>query len=317
VSALREVTSLEEIPVFFPAGEQTLFGIFTRPTVEPLGVAAIVLPGGGGTRLTTNRNRFSVTLCRRLAALGYHTLRCDFRGAGESTGTADALRLDHPFVDDVDGAVRWVQQQGVSNFVVVGSCFGARTALSYAPQCSGIRGVVLISAPVRDYREGEKQVTRMAQEWSIWRYAGRALRIRTLKGLLDQKHRKTYAKVARAKLRAVVAKNQGSSQSRSGDGVSPNFLEPLAFLADRSLPVMLIHGDGEPAHREFLDVQTGSVGDLLKRPSARIEVRTAPAPVHGFTAVASQKKVIDLIVDWFSRQRSVLSGEETENKEKR
>lgn len=307
MTSVRQAGSREEIPAFFPAGEETLFGIFTRPTVHPIGVAVIFLPGGGGTRLSTNRNRLWVRLCRRVASLGYHALRCDYRGAGESTGTADKLRLDQPFIADIDGAARWVERQGVSKFILVGSCFGARTALTFAPQHPGVRGLVLISPPTRDYGEGERQVTRMAHEWSIWEYVRRSLRPRTIKGLFHGDRRRTYAKVARAKWRVGAERRRKDSLKQETVGFSRNFLDPFREVIERKVPVMVIHGEGEPTHGEFQEAITGPVGKLLERAGSMVEVLVAPAPVHGFTAVRSQDAVADLVGDWLDRQRKELS----------
>lgn len=307
MTVVQQASSRDEVPAFFPAGRETLFGVFTRPTVDPIGVAAIALPGGGGTRLSTNRNRVWFRLCRRLAGEGYHALRCDYHGAGESTGKEESLRLDRPFIDDVEGAVRWVEGQGVSDLVLIGSCFGARTALSYAATAPAVRGLVLISAPVLDYEEGEATVTRLAHEWSIWKYLRRSLRPRTLKGLLDRDRRRTYAKVVRAKLRVVSGKRRGRWTRDDAAGAGSNFLDPLSALVERKVPMLFIHGDGDSIHREFTQEKAGRLGKLLERAGRVVEVRTVPDPVHGFTTVRSQDSVLDLIVDWLVRQRDALS----------
>lgn len=307
MTVMSQASSREEVPAFFPAGEETLFGIFTRPTVDPLGVAAIALPGGGGTRLSTNRNRVWVRLCRRLAGLGYHSLRCDYHGAGESTGREESLRLDRPFIPDVEGAVRWVGEQGLSEFVLIGSCFGARTALSYAARVPGVRALVLISTPVRDYEEGEATVTRLAHEWSMWRYIRRSVGPRTLKGLFDRDRRRTYAKVARAKLRVLSATRRGRSARSGVAEVNANFLDPLSSVLEREVPVLFIHGEGDPIHREFDQERAGRLGQVLNRGSRLVDVWTVPDPVHGFTTVRAQDAVVDLTVDWLARQREALS----------
>lgn len=138
-------------PVFFPAGGERLFGVFTAPSGDAHGTAVTMLTGGGYIT-STHRNRLYVRLARRLAGLGYHSMRFDYRGTGESTGTIDGFLLDQPFVEDVLGAVEWVEGQGVVRHVLVGSCFGARTALAAADHVSGLDSAVLLSAPVRDIR---------------------------------------------------------------------------------------------------------------------------------------------------------------------
>ncbi|MDP8957906.1 MAG: alpha/beta fold hydrolase, partial [Actinomycetota bacterium] len=140
------VSASEEIPVFFPAGGETLFGILTRPVGEPKGVGVVLL----AVRATFHRNRVAVLLARRLAGLGFHVLRFDYHGLADSSGTA-TFHLDQPFVEDVEGAVRRMRQEGVERFVLVGQCFGARTALAAAARLDGIAGVVLVALPVLDW----------------------------------------------------------------------------------------------------------------------------------------------------------------------
>lgn len=301
-----EAPLAEEEPAFFSAGSETLFGILTRPNVKSLGIAVVMLPGGAGTRLSSNRNRLSVRFARRVSQLGYHAFRFDFHGAGESTGAEEFLRLDQPFVDDVDGAVRWLRQQGVSRFVLIGSCFGARTALASASRLSGVRGAVLISPPVRDYGEGERVVTRLANDWSIWRYLGRALRPRVLMGFFTRDRRPVYAKAARLKWRSLQSRLRVGSRAE-GEGVaSPKFTEPLMNLLERRIPVLILYGDAEESYQEFRQARRGRLAALLE--GADATVSTLPGSVHGFTSVEIQDAVLDVVADWLARQRDSLIG---------
>ena len=105
-------TADDETVTFLEAGAETILAVATNPTAEPLGVGVVVLPGGGAP-LTTGRNRFAVRLCRDLASSGFHTIRLDYHGAGESTGSISRLRLDQPFVEDAEAAIRFLRLQGI------------------------------------------------------------------------------------------------------------------------------------------------------------------------------------------------------------
>ena len=92
-----KVDPRHELPLYFPAGDETLFGIVTR-AVTTTGDGAILLTGGGATAPSTNRNRVSVHLARRLAVRGVSTLRFDYHGIGESAGVlAGAPKVDEPY----------------------------------------------------------------------------------------------------------------------------------------------------------------------------------------------------------------------------
>ena len=304
-----------EIPVFFPADGETLFGIFTTPADEAVGTAVIVLPGGS-TPLTTDRNRISVRLCRRVASQGYHAMRLDYHGAGESTGSLGWLRLDRPFADDVKGAVRWIERQGVRSTVLVGSCFGARTALSAAAETAGIRGVVLVSVPVRDHAMGARASNDAALEWSLWTYLKRTLNLRVIRGLFDRRHRHVYRKYARAKLRRVSARLRGRNDRGSPDApdglglASPHFLTPLASLVERGVPVLLVFGTSEGHRKEFDRAMAGRLGEIVQRGGRSIEVLLLPGRVHGFRSAVLQDAVIDVIGDWLGRLHAPTSSAE-------
>src|SRR5688572_5780835 len=99
----REATTADEILAFIPAEDAQLFGVLTQPTVEPNGLCVIILLGGI-FNLSVNRNRLTVRIARRLASQGYHVLRLDQHGVGESSGTVTESRLDKPWVEDVTAA---------------------------------------------------------------------------------------------------------------------------------------------------------------------------------------------------------------------
>lgn len=139
----------DDIPAFFAVGDETLFGVLAEPVGGENGKTVTMLTGGGYVT-STHRNRAYVRLARRLTALGYRSFRFDYHGTGESTGTVDAFNLEEPFVEDLRGAISWLEGRSLTQHVLVGSCFGARTALAAAPEVEELHGVVLISPPVRD-----------------------------------------------------------------------------------------------------------------------------------------------------------------------
>jgi pimeloyl-ACP methyl ester carboxylesterase len=181
-------TTANETPVFFPAGDQTLFGVLTRPTSEPNGRVVVFLAGGGHTFL---HRRVAVRLSRRVAEMGFHGFRFDYHGVGDSSGEVTGYRLDRPFVDDLMGAVRWLRAQGFNDFIVVGSCFGARTALAAAPQIEGLERLVLLNLHVRNIKRGEGAVT-VPETWSRMDVIRRVSRADVLRSISDREKRRSY-----------------------------------------------------------------------------------------------------------------------------
>ena len=137
--------TLAERAVSFPAAGAMLFGVFTpdeRPRIADLAVLVLPEAISAGMR---GQNAMTVRLARALADAGYTSFRLDYHGIGESPGPLPAVRRDEPFLDDVDGAFEWLRGEGYERFIVVGSCFGAHTALLAVPGRPHICAVALLS----------------------------------------------------------------------------------------------------------------------------------------------------------------------------
>lgn len=290
---IEMATTHNERPVFFSAGAEDLFGIITEPTAEPRNVALILLTGGAVP--APNRNRLSVRIARRVAALGFHTLRFDYRGVGESTGVTESYRLDRPFAEDVLAGVRCLEAQGIQGFALAGTCFGARTALASVDRISRLRGVALLAPPVRDFEMGTVAI----EAKPTAHYVKRALRLRTMRRLLDPDRRRLYGRMARTKLSAV-ARSSRVVPGPARDEVSPRFAEPLAQLASRGVPVLLAYGSDDEFYGPFREARP-KLAALLEVPGARVEERLVPGRIHGLSRLAVQDEVANLIEDWLPR----------------
>jgi pimeloyl-ACP methyl ester carboxylesterase len=292
-----EAGSREETPLFFPAGEATLFGLLTAPTGDPSTIAAIALAGGWyGT--STGRNRLLVRICRRLAGAGHHALRFDYRGVGDSSGSIDRFRLDDPQTEDLGGAVRALEARGLSRFVLVGVCFGSRTALAGAASVAGLEGVVLVLPPVSGEIRGP------AGESSPWTLLRRALRLEVVTGLFDPHLRRMYTKVAKKQWQRLTGK-LGPPGPRPKPAEEPSagrdFLRSLEELVARRVPVLFVYGAEDGSYAEFLRARKGRFGQLLDRAGPQVEIAVLEGPLRGFAWVETQDLLIDRIVEWTSR----------------
>jgi pimeloyl-ACP methyl ester carboxylesterase len=300
VDGVRVATSEQETPVFFPAGADTLFGVLTEPIGEARRSAAMLLVGGGS--IATNRNRLFVPLARRLSAEGFHALRLDYHGVGESTGVlARAPRVSEPFLTDLQGAVGWVRERGTDRLLLIGSCFGARTALSAAPELAGVQAVVLISPPLRDLAMDEEVGTRLAYRVKGRHAIRRALSPRSLRAWRDPAARRTYLRFAKVKARMLWRLPARMARRGADDSwVSRALLEPIQALARRRVPVLLIYGTRDYHYDDFLIAQPGRLGKVLKG-APLTELVVLEGPVHGFPRVDVQDRVLDVIYDWIER----------------
>jgi pimeloyl-ACP methyl ester carboxylesterase len=292
-----------EVPVWFPAGENALFGILSRPPATHRGTAVVTLSGGGTSAPAPNRNRLSVRLGRVLASRGFPTLRFDYHGVGESTGVLERTpSVDEPYLADLEGAVRVVKDLGMERVSLLGFCFGSRTALSYASTLPGLQALVLESPPLRDLPLGDEPGTRLAERVGLWEGLRRALRPRTVRGLFHPARRRSYALYAKGKLRAGARRLRRVVTGAPDDieWLTDNFVEPLRELGERRVPVLLIYGTEDHHYEDFVVARTGRLGAVLDQ-SPLTEVAVVEGLVHGLTRVEIQERVAELALDWITR----------------
>jgi pimeloyl-ACP methyl ester carboxylesterase len=287
-------TTRGEYPVFIPTeGGEELFGIVTEPLGAPKRVALIMLWGGGGG--ATGRNRILVRIARRVAALGYHALRLDYHGVGESSGEVEFFRLDRPFVDDVLAGVRCLEERGVREVALAGWCFGARTALASADRIPELRGVALFNAPVRDFSATHYLKSALSPE---------AL----LRGLVDARSRRKYRHIAGTKLRAAIRSRSSPVATRqAADGISPLFSDPLARLAARGTPVLLSWETEHKGYDAFCEVRP-ELARLRDSTGAPLEEHVIPGVFHGETGLAVQDEVASSLEGWLLSLDAVPGG---------
>ncbi|MGH9247615.1 MAG: alpha/beta hydrolase [Acidimicrobiales bacterium] len=287
---------VEESPVYFPAGDHDLFGIVTSPPGDRLGLGAVLLSGASWTP-SPGRNRIWVRLARGLADAGIHAIRIDYQGVGESSGELLRYRMADPLADNVLSAVECLRERGVSDVVLLGTCYGGRAALAAATEITGLRGVAAYASPLRDY-EMKDRITSLPGSW----YMQRAARWRTIKGLLDPEKRQTYRTAARRKLGRVVrgAKRRDGRGGNGFEWTSPFVLAQLRELVDRRVPVLLVFGEDDDMYLEYRQGRSGPLGDLVRSAGDLLTVQVEPGKVHGLRTNTVQERVIAVTIEWLA-----------------
>jgi exosortase A-associated hydrolase 1 len=165
--------AMEEALLFACRGE-TLVGIVNIPSVpDPHGVLIVV----GGPQYRAGSHRQFTLLARYLGQEGIASFRFDYRGMGDSTGTA---RTFEGAQDDIRGAIdSFVARVPALKAVVIwGLCDAASAALFYAQNDARVSGLVLLNPWVRTEqgvaraRLRHYYVARLLQG-SFWRKLGR------------------------------------------------------------------------------------------------------------------------------------------------
>jgi pimeloyl-ACP methyl ester carboxylesterase len=293
-----QVESRKE-PVFFPAGDETLFGVSIIPAGASHRRAVTLFPGAGQVT-STHRNAMFVRLARALAELGWPSLRVDYRGCGESSGSVAVFSLDALHTGAVDGAMRWQRQRGTEEHVLIGTCFGARTLLGALPDVESLLGVALVSPPVQDFPMGDGKQGGERRPPSLRRMIARGCDL--LWEARRREQRRLYWHFIAHALNVRMSALASAVRTRSRpqvDIVSRSMLYGLQSLARRNVPVLLMYGEPDKEYHDFQRALSGRLGRLLNS-APSIEVRVFDGPVHGFEQLRSQEAVIDTVATWVS-----------------
>jgi len=107
---------------------------------------AIICSAYGVEDLCTHR--FIRHLGAELASAGLPTLRFDYHGTGDSSGTDDDPDRVKRWLSDIHNAIAWLKENtGVAEVALIGFRLGALLATEVATNATGISHLVLIDAP--------------------------------------------------------------------------------------------------------------------------------------------------------------------------
>lgn len=280
----------------------TLFGMMASTTAEAGPRGTIVLSGGGYFG-SVNRNGFSTRLCRQLASMGHRALRFDWHGVGDSTGSVTRFELDRPFVEDLFGAASCIGAQGAELLLLIGSCFGARTALAGAPRLEGVDSLVLMSMPM--VADPFAVGARLAIERSVRSELRRVMRPSGLRRLLTAEQRRAIIGFATAKARSRFARGASEPTSRTRGGPDPWVLEGLDRLSSAGVRILLLYGDMDEEYGGFKGMaEHGRLEEILARETVEVEVM--PGQVHHPLKVEVEDAVLALITRWTDQRLSVV-----------
>lgn len=114
-------------PLFFGTAERRLFGIYEPPASGTAGKrAAILCYPWGAEYLHAHRTMRQLAL--RLSAVGFHTLRFDFYGTGDSAGESGDIEIVGLQADLEDAIDELSEISGIAKVTLIGLRLGATVA---------------------------------------------------------------------------------------------------------------------------------------------------------------------------------------------
>lgn len=278
------------------AGDETVLGVLTRPTAPVRDVGVIFLNGGHGGS-SAGKNRVQARMADDLARRGFHSLRLEWRGIGDSTGEIDEFVMDEPFLDEALGAVQALREEGVSQVAIYGECIGARTAVVVEEQIPELRAMYLVSLVLRDGALSTQTSQRVVSKISTGDFVRRLDRVRHLG---DPDRRELYANLVRSKTQQLLVKARlRAGGSKLEPWVSRQVVAGLDDLGKRQIPVHLLYG------RSYWDAHTGDYlevcDDLRPLRHDSINAEILDEMIAGYRTIHVQDRLVPMVGDWFDR----------------
>jgi len=257
-------------------------GILAEPEGDARGAGVVLLHGWSGYRI--GPHRMLVETARALCSAGYHTLRFDLRGRGDSSGDPVSSDLDG-MIEDARAARRLLMEQGgVRRTYWLGICSGGNVALGAASLDEGVDGLLLWSTPLfAPYKSKSQEVARRGM--FLAEYARKLFR------------RETYAKLIRGRLRLGIIARILFGKRRPGEaGRDPRdsrreIMKDLRGYRGRALFIYGSRDDEAIGAPEFYERFCGEQGI----PAA---FHTLEGANHSYYSVAWQSEVIRLTREW-------------------
>jgi len=275
----------EQAVLFGP--ERSLVGVVTDPAESKRrnDCPQVILLNSGIVH-RVGPNRIYVKMARHLAALGFVVLRFDFSGIGDSQPRRDHLPFVNSAISEVQDAMDFLARtRAARDFLLIGSCSGARVSFQAACQDSRIIGAFLINhitfLPDANTQSKSENLMKASASY-YWRFAFVSPEswVRFFTGKAD------YKRIARA-LRFQL-KRPFTPEKLAGETVE--FRAQLRELAQRQVRMLFVWSEGDSGATELSGVEG------LR--STSIGWQLIPKTDHTFSSLHDQMHLLNSLDHW-------------------
>ena len=274
---------LAERTVVFDCEGDSLVGVLSEPlSIATRGVLIVV----GGPQYRVGSHRQFTLLARHLAQAGVPTLRFDYRGMGDSSGS---MRTFEQIGTDIRCAVDsfFTLLPGLKDIVIWGLCDAASAALFYAHTDARVSGLVLLNPWVRTV-EGE------ARAYLRHYYLARLLSAAFWRKLVGGKvEMGSLAASLKDNLRLALRRKH--DEKRASASLPERMADGLARFNGR---LLLILSGSDLTAKEFMDVSASSEEWRSLLASARVTRHVIPDATHTFSRRAWRAQVEAWTAEW-------------------
>ena len=284
--------STTEQAVLFSCAQETQVGILSLPA-EQAQVGVVIAVGGPQYRAGSHRQ--FVLLARRLATAGYAVLRFDYRGMGDSSGSARDFLDASP---DIAAAINTLHEHApqIRSTVIWGLCDAASAALLYLQDTKDTRvtGLCLLNPWVRS----ETSLARtQVKHYYIQRVMQRTFWTKLLSGQVAWGALKGLARNIRL--------SKAASPSR-GAGDLPFQQRMANAWMDFDGRILLLLSGNDYTAKEFLEYADADTAWSKALKQARLERHDLANADHTFSNRLAQTTVENLTLDWLATTSNAI-----------
>jgi pimeloyl-ACP methyl ester carboxylesterase len=278
-----------------------LFGVLTSPATRDGSSRPAIALLNIGANHHVGSNRLYVSMARAWARRGFHVLRLDFPGIGDSPAAAGRRENDvysSHLIRDTKAAIDFLEASGAENIVLVGLCSGAYAAYHSAVADPRVSDLVLINLLTFHWTEGDTLEVRSRRSAKSTRFYKRAaMRPRTWKRLVTGQVnlRRIATELARRVRRRLRREAESLVAKVSGGAAGTDIEQGFRHLEARGTSCLAIYGSNDSGI-DVLEEQLGAEARALRGSSA-FRMVILEGPDHTFTPLWTQAHLIELIGD--------------------
>lgn len=278
-------SGLTERPLFLDPEARTLFGIVTEPRAGETRRRAVIFLNTGGDH-HIGASRMYVSLARSWARRGYHVLRLDLSGLGDSParpGRPDNEVFPLDALADIRCALQFMRSRyGCREVTLLGLCSGAYHAFRAASAGLPVNRILLVNPETFFWAEGtdvrDIQLADLVHTPSIYRE--RALSLANWRRLLTGQVDVGY--IGKMFLRRLLFSLQFLGRDlMKGAGLKPgqDLGRELERIAARGVRTVMVFAKGEPG----IEVLRLEAGTTVSRLRDQLLVRIIESGDHTFS----------------------------------
>jgi pimeloyl-ACP methyl ester carboxylesterase len=299
--------------VSFPSTTgELLHGILHEPPPSKArGVCVLLLSPGIKGRV--GPHRLYLKIAAALVPLGFHVLRFDFHGLGDSEGElSESVLVDMynsiqsgRYVGDTIAAMDWLGVTfGIRRFVGSGLCGGSITALATAQVDSRIECLLGISLPTL-LEGGPENWARVLTQQQVRSLRGAYFRkltdLKSWARLLSGKSSyRVIWRVLKSWMRGVKAPEPDAKPSprARADSTNPLFASAFLSMLDSARPILLVFSGADRLHSQFAENFENHYDSRIRDLRCKYEVHVIPHANHVLSDPAWVRELLQVSTPW-------------------